>query len=89
LTSKTTERFRRAFGALPDHVQKRARHAYRRFRDDPAHPGLHFKQIHAKRPIYSVRVGLGYRALAVRDGDTVTWFWIGAHDEYERLLRTL
>ena len=52
-------------------------------------PGLHFKKVHATRPIYSARVGLGYRALAVRDGDTVIWFWIGAHDEYERLLRTL
>lgn len=89
MISKTTERFRRAYGSLPVHVRRRARQAYRDFRDDPAHPSLHFKQVHATRSIYSARVGLGYRALAVRDGDTVVWFWIGAHDEYDRLLRSL
>jgi hypothetical protein len=30
---------------------------------------------------------LGYRALGLLKGDTVTWFWIGTHDEYERLLK--
>jgi hypothetical protein len=29
-------------------------------------------------------VTMGYRALGVWDGDTVTWFWIGGHDVYER-----
>jgi len=29
-----------------------------------------------------------YRALALRDGNTFTWwFWIGSHDEYEQMLR--
>jgi hypothetical protein len=34
-----------------------------------------------------VRITRGCRALGVLDGDTITWFWIGGHDEYERLLR--
>jgi len=25
----------------------------------------------------------GHRAIGVLEGDTVTWFWIGSHDEYE------
>jgi len=31
-----------------------------------------------------VRITLGVRALGVMDGDTVTWFWIGNHEAYER-----
>jgi len=89
LTSKTTDRFRKAYAQLPEHVQRRAREAYRLFRDNPSHPSLRFKQVHAARPIYSARVGLGYRALAVRDDDTVVWFWIGTHADYDRLIRSL
>jgi hypothetical protein len=33
-----------------------------------------------------VRVNQSYRALGVRTGDEIVWFWIGDHDEYERLL---
>jgi hypothetical protein len=86
LRSVTTERFRRAFAVLPDQVQRQARGAYRQFARDPAHPGLHFKPVHAAAAIYSARVGLGYRALGTREGDTVIWFWIGSHADYDRLL---
>jgi hypothetical protein len=34
-------------------------------------------------------VGLGYRALGVREGETMVWFWIGSHAEYDRLVRGL
>lgn len=35
---------------------------------------------------WSARVNDAYRALAVREGNIFTWFWIGTHDEYERML---
>lgn len=89
MTSKTTLRFREAYGRLPEHVRRRAREAYRRFKSDPSHPSLRFKKIHAAEPIYAARVGLGYRALAILDGDAAVWFWIGTHAEYDQLLRTL
>ena len=63
--------------------------AYRMFSEDPSHPGLNFKQVHTSRPIFSARVSLGYRALAVRDGDTLIWFWIGSHADYDKLLSRL
>jgi hypothetical protein len=25
-----------------------------------------------------------YRALGLRDGDVIAWFWIGTHEEYNR-----
>jgi hypothetical protein len=86
LTSRTTARFRKAYAELPEPVRVRARAAYRLFQHDPHHPSLHFKQVHPRRPIYSARVGLGYRALGVLDDDTIVWFWIGSHAEYDRLI---
>jgi len=52
-------------------VQAQARLAYRLFRDNPSHPGVRFKQVHPTRPIYSASVGLGYRALGVREGQDI------------------
>jgi hypothetical protein len=34
-----------------------------------------------------VRVGDHYRALGRVEGDTITWVWIGTHEEYNRLAR--
>jgi hypothetical protein len=67
-------------------VQAQARLAYQLFRREPFHPSLRFKQVHPTRPVFSARVGLAYRALAVREGDAVIWFWIGSHADYEKLL---
>jgi hypothetical protein len=87
--SRTSERFRVAFGRLPGRVQDRAREAYRLFARDPAHPGLRFKAVHSALPIYAVRIGLGYRALGVRAGDEIVWFRIGSHADYDQLLRQI
>lgn len=89
MTSRTTARFRRAYAALPERVRQQAREAYRTFARDPQHPSLRLKSAHATRPVYSARVGLGYRALAIRDGEVWVWFWIGSHAEYDRLLTQL
>lgn len=89
MRSRTTERFRKAYSHLPEPIQRRAREAYALFSEDPHYPGLRFKKVHPTRPIYSVRVSQQYRALGVRSGDEVVWFWIGSHDDYERLLSEL
>ena len=88
MRSRTTPRFRQTFAALPSEIQGRARAAYRRFQENPWHPGLQFKRVHKTEPIYSARVGLGYRALAVATDDVAVWFWIGTHAQYERVLRS-
>jgi len=53
----------------------------------PFHPSLHFKCVNRAEAIGSVRVTRGYRAVGVLDADTVTWFWIGGHDAYERFFQ--
>jgi hypothetical protein len=47
------------------------------------------KQVHPDPPIYSARVGIGYRAVGILDGDTVIWYWIGSHADYDELLKHL
>ena len=89
MTSRTTQRFRELLAALPRRVRAQARSAYELFRENPSHPGLHFKKLRDEPPIYSARVGIGYRAVAVQDDDTVIWFWIGAHAAYDRLIEQL
>jgi len=86
ITSRTTPAFRQAFASLPNEVRQQAQRAYRLFRRDPRHPGLRFKKVDEESNVYSVRVGLGYRALGVMEGSIVVWFWIGSHAECNRLL---
>jgi hypothetical protein len=45
------------------------------------------KQVSHKKAVYSVRIGISYRALGLRkDDDVIVWFWIGSHAEYDKLL---
>jgi hypothetical protein len=39
--------------------------------------------------MHSARVGIGYRAVGVLGDDAITWFWIGSHADYDRLLENL
>jgi hypothetical protein len=87
MISHTTSRFRKAFAELPADIRKQARQAYRLFIENPHHSSLRFKSIHPTRPIYSVRIGLNYRAVGIREGDDVIWYWIGSHAEYDKLIQ--
>jgi len=86
--SRATPRFWAAYRNLPSEIRELARKAYRLFRENARHPSLQFKKVH-NDSIYSVRVTLGYRALGLLEDDEITWFWIGAHADYDRLLRNL
>jgi hypothetical protein len=88
VNSRVTEEFVECFGRLPEPVRELARKNYKLWRANPSHPSLRSKRVHRVEPLYSARVGIGYRVLGLLDGDTVTWFWIGSHDEYERLIKS-
>ena len=90
MKSRTTSAFRRLFSSLPVEIREHARTAYQLFVADPYHPGLHFKRVHDKKPIFSARVGRSYRAVGLREEtDVIVWFWIGPHEQYETLLANL
>ncbi|EDZ92700.1 MULTISPECIES: type II toxin-antitoxin system RelE family toxin [Limnospira] len=86
MKSRTTDQFRKLFSDLPKPVQQQARAAYRQFQNNPNHPSLRFKKVHPELPIYSARINKNYRAVGQVDGDTVIWFWIGSHTDYDKLL---
>ncbi|NOX61445.1 MAG: hypothetical protein GXP42_05805 [Chloroflexi bacterium] len=87
MKSKATKRFWALYDALPNDVKRQATKAYLLWQKNPNAHGLRFKRVGKQMPVYSVRIGGGYRALGLWKGDTMTWFWIGKHDEYERILR--
>lgn len=76
-------RFWRCYRALPTAVQALADRNYALLRSNPSHSSLHFKQVGI---LWSVRVGVHYRALAVSADDDLVWFWVGSHAEYDRLV---
>lgn len=87
MKSSRTPSFRKLFSALPSEIREQARAAYKLFRANPRHPGLNFKRVHGSQRLVSVRVTGSYRAVGVlRTADHVLWFWIGPHEEYEKIL---
>jgi hypothetical protein len=83
---RTTRRFWTLFHGLPHPIQKIAEENFSLLKENPRHPSLHFKKI---GKLWSVRVGLDYRALAVGDGSDFFWVWIGTHDEYNQMIKTM
>ena len=78
-------RFWRCYEALPAEIRVLADKNFELLKRDPAHPSLQLKLLGGGK-LYSARVGLHYRAIALpRDGG-VHWFWIGNHAEYDRLV---
>ncbi len=89
MNSHLTKDFRLCYARLPERIQRLARENYLLWKQSPYHPSLAFKRVGHRYPAYSIRVGLGWRALGFLDKDTVVWFWIGSHADYERLIRKL
>ena len=89
MNSYLTEDFLACFRRLPQNVKEKARRNYRLWRQDPNQPSLQFKRVHSRERIYSIRVGIGWRALGLWEADAIYWFWIGSHAEYDKLLNQL
>jgi len=89
MISHTTERFRKAFAQLPKEIQTQAKDAHQQFQEDPFYPSLRFKRVHSTKPIYSVRISGDYRAVGIQSGGEIVWFWIGSHNDYDKLLAQL
>lgn len=87
MKSKRTKQFRDLLHRLPDDIKRQAYSAYRLFKREPHHPSLQFKRVSQRKPLYSVRIGISYRALGLREeDDLIVWIWIGSHADYDKLL---
>ena len=81
---RATADFWERYHDLPEPVRKLADKNFALLRDNPRHPSLQFKKI---GELWSARVGLGHRVLAIEESGGFSWVWIGSHAEYDRLLR--
>ncbi|HQZ98456.1 MAG TPA: hypothetical protein PLP21_19235 [Pyrinomonadaceae bacterium] len=80
---RTTPQFWKLYEKLPTHIQKLADKNFLLLKTDPHHPSLNFKKID---DMWSARVGVHYRALAVEYNGATLWFWIGSHADYDKLM---
>ena len=62
------------YNNLPKKIQEIADKNFALLKENPRHSSLHFKRIN--QDLWSARVGLGYRALAVEAQDGFQWFWM-------------
>ena len=81
---KTTKRFWDLYHKQPFKIQSLADKAFDNLKENPYKPALHFKKV---GKLYSARINLSHRALAVKDGDDFIWVWLGNHDDYEKLIK--
>jgi hypothetical protein len=82
--NRTFPEFWQHYDHLPFAIRAQAKQAFERFRRNPYQPSLRFKPLKGHTHVWSVRVGLHYRAVALRTGDTLRWFWIGSHSEFDK-----
>ena len=82
---RATSRFWSCYNGLPPEIQRLADQSYELLKADPRHGSLHVKKVGR---FWSVRVGAHHRALSFESDDALPWFWIGRHDEYDRLIRS-
>ncbi len=84
MTHRATPRFWACYRALPVEIQQIADRSYELMCRDSRHPSLHLKKV---GQLWSARVGLHYRALALEAENELIWVWIGTHAEYDHLLK--
>lgn len=85
MTHQAGSRFWRHFESLPPEIQQLAHENFELLKSNPRHPSLQFKRV---GNYWSVRIGRSYRALGIESSDGISWFWIGQHEEYKRLIRS-
>ena len=86
LVSHTHLNFWKCYKLLPKEIQDLADKKFALFRSDPFHSSLGFAQ---KGAVWTVDVGLHYRAIAWREGNSLVWFWIGSHEDYNKLMNRM
>ena len=84
---RATTGFWKEYWALPQEIRSRADQRFSLLKANPQHPSLQFKKLGERhgQEIWSPRVTLNYRALAIKRADGYLWFWIGGHDTYDSL----
>lgn len=85
MTSLVRPSFWRSYAKLDARVKRDAARIYRLFESDPTHPSLRFKKLAGASDVWSVRINGRYRAVGQKSGDDIFWFWIGSHNDFDKL----
>lgn len=85
MTSRARPSFWRAYARLSEPNRLAARRAYALFAQNPEHRSLRFKKLGGYDHVWSVRINEQCRAIGERHGDTITWAWVGTHNEFDNL----
>ncbi len=85
---RATTAFWREYRSLPPDIRHRADKQFLLLKVDPQYPSVQFKKIGERQgqELWSARVTLNYRALALKRNYGYLWFWIGGHQTYETLI---
>jgi hypothetical protein len=85
---RATIDFWQLYHVLSHDVQTRSDKQFSLLKANLQHPSLQFKKVGERHgnEIWSARVTLNHRALAIKRNDGYLWFWIGDHKAYEALI---
>jgi len=89
MISHINARWKKSYKNLPKHIRRVANKQYKLFRQDPYRASLHFKKIHSTKAIFSARVNQNYRTIGIINENIIIWFWIGSHDDYDKLIQNI
>jgi len=84
MKSRAVASFWQGYNRLPPLVQELAVKQYNLWLANPYHPSVRFKKIGMR---WSARITDDYRAIGIMEDDTVIWFFVGTHAEYNQVLR--
>lgn len=87
MKNRRRKRFNKLFAKLPAHIQKQAKKDLQFFQENPYDPTLGFKMLN--KAVCAIDIGYRYRALGEKTGDTIEWFWIGSHEDYNNVIARL
>ena len=82
MKSFKTVQFTKLLANLPNEIQKIARKNYQLLKADNKYPGLNFQTNYCNDYyFYTVRLGLYHKALGVKKGQIIIWFWKGSQED--------
>jgi len=70
MDSFTVKSYWKSYEELPANLQQKAKTKFELWKENPFHPSLNFKCVNSEENVWSVRISIDYRALAVRQGTT-------------------
>lgn len=83
MKSSTSPDFWKAYKTLDTEIKEKIKNTFKLWEINPRHPSLRFKKI---GKIWSIRIDMNYRALALLKNDKFYWFCVGNHDDYKKIL---